>query len=182
MSALGAAMVCGEVRLEPLADHHVEPLRAACARDPDIWEIYPVSMLGEHFDRAMEEFHATTNWVRFAVIDHGGPVGMTCYIAPDERNHVVEIGGTYIQPSARGIDGVNTVIKRLMINRAFACGFTRIEFRVDARNLRSRAAVLKLGAVHEGTLRRNRITWTGHVRDTCVFGLLREDWPEARGT
>ena len=38
------------------------------------------------------------------------------------------------------------------------------------------AAVLKLGATHEGTLRKNRITWTGYVRDTAVFGLLREEW------
>lgn len=176
MSGLRTVLIDGDVRLEPLADHHIEPLRAACARDPDIWEIYPVSMLGAHFDRAMEEFHATTNWVRFAVMHRGVLIGMTCYIAPDERNHVVEIGGTYIEPSARGSVGVNSVMKRLMIAHAFACGFTRIEFRVDARNLRSRAAVLKLGAVHEGTLRRNRITWTGYVRDTCVFGLLRDEW------
>ena len=176
MSSLEAVLVDGDVRLEPLAAQHVEPLRAACARDPDIWDIYPVSMLGEHFDRAMEEFHATTNWVRFAVLHRGSLVGMTCFINPDERNHVVEIGGTYIEPAARGSAGVNTRIKRLMINHAFACGFTRIEFRVDARNLRSQAAVLKLGAVHEGTLRRNRITWTGYVRDTCVFGLLKDEW------
>lgn len=185
MTALGAALADaladGDVRLELLADHHIEPLRIACARDPDIWEIYPVSMLGEHFDKAMEEFHATSNWVRFAVIHSGALVGMTCYINPDEGNHAVEIGGTYIQPSARGAAGVNTRMKRLMIDHAFSCGFTRIEFRVDARNLRSQAAVLKLGAVHEGTLRRNRITWTGHVRNTCVFGLLREQWPRRDG-
>lgn len=46
----------------------------------------------------------------------------------------------------------------------------------DTRNTRSMAAVIKLGAVHEGTLRRNRVTWTDYVRDTAVFGLLREDW------
>lgn len=177
MTDLEVVLTSGDVRLEPLADHHIEPLRAACARDPDIWEIYPVSMLDEHFDHAMEEFHATTNWVRFAVIHRGALVGMTCYIAPDERNHAVEIGGTYIEPAARGGAGVNTAMKRLMIDHAFACGFTRIEFRVDARNLRSQAAVRKLGASYEGTLRRNRITWTGYVRDTCIFSLLRNEWP-----
>ena len=65
---------------------------------------------------------------------------------------------------------------RLEPSHAFASGFTRIEFRVDGRNLRSRAAVLKLGATHEGILRKNRITWTGHVRDTYVFSLLRHEW------
>ncbi|AOG01744.1 MAG: GNAT family N-acetyltransferase [Blastomonas fulva] len=181
MSALETVLVDGDVRLEPLAAHHIELLRAACARDPDIWEIYPVSMLGEHFDRAMEDFHATTNWVRFAVLHRGVLVGMSCYIAPDESNHVVEIGGTYIEPAARGSAGVNSAIKRLMIDHAFACGFTRIEFRVDSRNLRSQAAVRKLGAMHEGTLRRNRITWTGYVRDTCMFGLLKTEWSGGRG-
>ncbi|WP_373486659.1 GNAT family N-acetyltransferase [Blastomonas sp.] len=177
MSALSVVLEDGDVRLEPLASHHVEPLRAACARDAEIWEIYPVSMLGEQFDVATEEFHATADWVRFAVLHRGVLVGMTCYIKPDERNHAVEIGGTYIEPAARGPAGVNATMKRLMINHAFACGFTRIEFRVDARNLRSRAAVLKLGATHEGVLRKNRITWTGHVRDTCVFSLLSHEWP-----
>jgi RimJ/RimL family protein N-acetyltransferase len=102
-------------------------------------------------------------------------VGLTCYIAPDPANHALEIGSTYIQPSVRAT-GLNGVMKRLMIGHAFACGFTRIELRVDTRNRRSMAAVRKLGAVHEGTLRKNRVTWTGYVRDTAIFGLLREDW------
>lgn len=181
MSVLRTVLEDGDVRLEPMADHHIEPLRAACARDPDIWDIYPFSMLGEHFETAMEQFHGTTDWVRFAVLQRGEVVGMTNYIHPDKRNHTVEIGGTYIQPSARGTAGVNTTMKRLMIDHAFACGFTRIEFRVDARNLRSRAAVLKLGATHEGILRKHRITWTGHVRDTYIFGLLKDEWRKAGG-
>lgn len=164
------------VRLEPLEKHHLEPLRAACAEDPDIWQIYPVNMLGEDFDQAIEAFHQTSNWVRFAVIDlvQGRLVGMTNFINPDQFG-VVEIGGTYITPSVRGT-GFNRRMKKLLIDHAFANGFSRIEFRVDTRNARSMAAVTKLGAVHEGTLRRNRITWTGYVRDTAVFGLLREEW------
>ena len=165
------------MRLEPLAEHHLEPLRAACAEDQEIWEIYPVSMLDENFDKAIEAFHDTSNWVRFAVINRetGQLVGMTNYINPDPKTKVTEIGGTYIAPSVRGI-GFNDSMKKLMIDHVFSQGFTRIEFRVDTRNKRSMAAVLKLGAKHEGTLRRNRITWTGYVRDTAVFGLLKEEW------
>jgi len=164
------------VRLEPLAGHHLEPLRAACAEDREIWDIFPVSMLDENFDKAIETFHDTSNWVRFAVINtnSGSVVGMTNYINPDKFG-VVEIGGTYIAPSVRG-SGFNDIMKKLTISHAFSQGFTRIEFRVDTRNKRSMAAVLKLGAQHEGTLRRNRITWTGYVRDTAVFGLLKEEW------
>lgn len=176
MAELGKVLESGPVRLEPLAGYHLEPLRLACAEDRAIWDIYPVSMLDEHFDKAIEAFHDTTSWVRFAVIhaDTGKLVGMTNYINPDKFG-VVEIGGTYIAPSVRG-SGFNDAMKKLMIDHAFARGFTRIEFRVDTRNKRSMAAVLKLGAKHEGTLRRNRITWTGYVRDTAVFGLLREEW------
>lgn len=176
MAELSATLEQGPVRLEPLAKHHLEPLRAACAEDQEIWDIYPVSMLDENFDKAIEAFHDTTNWVRFAVInaDTNQVVGMTNYINPDKFG-VVEIGGTYIAPSVRGI-GFNDIMKTLMIEQAFASGFTRIEFRVDTRNQRSMAAVLKLGAQHEGTLRKNRITWTGYVRDTAVFGLLKDEW------
>lgn len=176
MAELAATLEQGPVRLEPLAEHHLEPLRAACAEDQEIWDIYPVSMLDENFDKAIQAFHDTTNWVRFAVINSETDrvVGMTNFINPDHFG-VVEIGGTYIAPSVRG-SGFNDVMKKLMIDHAFGCGFTRIEFRVDTRNKRSMAAVLKLGAQHEGTLRRNRITWTGYVRDTAVFGLLKEEW------
>lgn len=173
---LSTLLVDGRVRLEPLMEHHLEPLRAACAEDQEIWEIYPVSMVDEHFDAAIKSFHDSNNMVRFAIIDTEADrlVGMTNYINPDQ-NGVVEIGGTYIAPTVRGI-GFNDIMKRLMIDHAFACGFSRIEFRVDTRNQRSMAAVLKLGAQHEGTLRKNRITWTGYVRDTAIFGLLKEEW------
>ncbi len=178
LAALSIPLAEGDVRLDLLADRHVEPLRAACQRDPDIWDIYPVSWQGAHFDVALAATQAAQRdkgWVRYAVLHRGEVVGLTCYIAPDSANHALEIGSTYIQPSARGT-GLNRVMKRLMIGHAFACGFTRIEWRVDTRNQRSMAAVRKLGAVHEGTLRKNRVTWTGYVRDTAIFGLLREDW------
>lgn len=168
----------GDIRLELRTEAHREGLRAACAADTDIWEIYPMSMLGEHFDTAfdaMASFHATKNWVNYAVLDGERVVGMTNYINPDPINHVLEIGGTYIAPEVRG-GPFNRTMKQLMIDHAIACGFTRIEFRIDTRNARSMAAVHKLGASHEGTLRKNRITWTGYVRDTAIFGLLADEW------
>ncbi|MEO0440298.1 MAG: GNAT family protein [Pseudomonadota bacterium] len=176
MADLLQVLESGPVRLEPLKEHHLEPLRAACAEDKEIWDIYPVSMLDDNFDQAIHAFHDLKSWAQFAVIqsETGQVVGMTNYINPDQHG-VVEIGGTYIAPSVRG-SGFNDAMKKLMIDHAFANGFTRIEFRVDTRNKRSMAAVLKLGAVHEGTLRKNRITWTGYVRDTAVLGLLKDEW------
>lgn len=178
VGALSTPLVEGDVTLALFADHHVEPLRAACARDPDIWAIYPVSWFGPHFDTSLIAAEAAVRdkgWVRYAVLQRDQVVGLTCYIAPDAANHSVELGSTYIEPSVRGT-GLNGIMKRLMITHAFACGFTRIEIRVDTRNHRSMAAVSKLGAVQEGILRRNRVTWTGYVRDTVIFGLLAGDW------
>ena len=83
---------------------------------------------------------------------------------------VLEIGSTYYVPAMRGT-GFNRIVKDLMLGRAFACGFRRVEFRVDARNGRSQAAIAKIGAVREGVLRADRITWTGHVRDTVLFSI-----------
>ncbi|MFZ1742725.1 MAG: GNAT family protein [Pontixanthobacter sp.] len=181
MSDLSTILEDFPVRLEPLAQHHLEPLRAACAEDREIWDIYPVNMLGDDFDVAMGRFHQMSAWTGFAVIDLASErvVGMTNYINADLQARdlagIVEIGGTYIAPIVRG-SGFNRQMKKLMIEHAFGCGYTRVEFRVDTRNTRSMAAVLKLGARQEGILRQNRITWTGYVRDTAVFGLLREDW------
>jgi RimJ/RimL family protein N-acetyltransferase len=50
----------------------------------------------------------------------------------------------------------------------------------DARNLRSQAAIAKLGAQREGILRRHKITWTGHIRDTAMFSITDLDWPSVR--
>ena len=63
-----------------------------------------------------------------------------------------------------------------MLDHAFACGLERVGFKVDARNTRSQAAVAKLGALREGVLRHERMTWTGHVRDTVSFSILKSEW------
>lgn len=168
----------GDVRLELWDEQYREGLRAACAADTEIWDIYPVSMLGEHFDRSLERmmaFHRTDGWVPYIALLGNEVVGMTNYIAPDAANGTVEIGGTYFAPQVRGT-GVNGRVKKLMIEHAFAQGFRRIEFRIDTRNARSCRAVEKLGAKHEGTLRKDRVTWTGYVRDTAVYGLLAGEW------
>jgi len=111
----------------------------------------------------------------YAIIDGDRLVGMTAYLRPDVSAQTVEIGNSYIEPAARGT-GFNGRVKKLMIDHAFAVGIRRIEFRIDERNARSQAAVGKLGAVKEGVLRAERITWTGFVRDTGLWSLLADEW------
>ena len=112
----------------------------------------------------------------FAVCLNGECVGISCYLNIDPAQDSLEIGGTYYRPDARG-GVVNPSAKLLLLGHAFASGARRVSFKVDAINARSRAAVLKLGAVQEGILRQDRIVWTGRVRDTVVFSVLRDEWP-----
>lgn len=163
------------VGLVPFTDAHIEPLRSACAEDPDIWEIYPISLFGEHFDGSLALLASRPNWLRFAVLDGETVIGMTNFINPDAQTGTVEIGGTYIAPSARGT-GFNRKMKTLLIDHAFAQGLHTVAFRVDTRNGRSMHAVEKLGARRVATLEENLTTWTGYVRNTAVFHLTRDDW------
>jgi len=163
----------GAVAIAPLVEAHREELRAACAADSEIWDIYPVCLVGAAFDPNFDAILSTANRLPFALLADGVVVGTTSWWL-DAANAVAELGGTYIVPVLRGT-GYNRAHKLLLIDHAFDLGIRRIEFRIDVRNTRSCAAVLKLGARREGTLRRNRVTWTGHVRDTAVFGLLPDD-------
>ena len=104
---------------------------------------------------------------------------MSSFIGVDPKRGALEIGSTYYVPDRRGT-GLNRIVKDLMIGRAIDCGFRRIEFKVDSRNGRSQAAMAKLGAVREGIIRSDRVTWTGHVRDTVLFSILAEEWPRRR--
>ena len=170
------------VRLEPMAEAHREDLRAACAADPDTWnQLYPFSMLGEAFDVGWERMYAkpSADWMAFAVMADGRCRGTTSYLAIDRTNDTLEIGATYYGPELRG-GAVNPAAKRLLMAHAFDSGVRRVQYKVDAINARSRAAVLKLGAVQEGILRQDRVTWTGRIRDTVVFSILSHEWPAVR--
>jgi RimJ/RimL family protein N-acetyltransferase len=170
----------GELRLEPLKEGHRAALRAACAEDLAIWSIYATSYDPDHFDGGFDLLLGRPDWAPFAIFVADRLIGMSCYIAIDPERCVVEIGNTYYLPEVRGT-GVNRRIKSLMIGRAIDCGFRRIEFRVDARNARSQAAMAKIGGVREGVIRQDRITWTGHVRDTVLFSILADEWPSTAG-
>ncbi len=170
-------------RLEPQDEAHREDLRAACDADPTIWtELYPYSWAGEHFeptwDRVAGEIAAGRSIV-YAVTVDGRCVGVSGFGLTNAIHDVVEIGGTYFAPDHRG-GAVNPSAKRLMMHHAFASGARRIAFQVDALNRRSRAAVLKLGAVQEGLLRQDRVCWTGRIRDTVMFSVLADEWPAVR--
>jgi RimJ/RimL family protein N-acetyltransferase len=106
-------------------------------------------------------------------------IGMSTYYTELLSQGGVSIGTSFLHPSVRG-GPANPEAKLLMLEHAFKCGAARVQFKVDTRNLRSQAAVAKLGAVREGVLRRDRLTWTGYIRDTVVFSILDHEWPELK--
>ncbi|HEX3700614.1 MAG TPA: GNAT family protein [Phenylobacterium sp.] len=171
------------VRLEPMAERHRDALRAACEADPDVWPaLYPFSWAFEHFEPTWAKLAADIaagTTIAFAVMVDGRCGGISCFSSIEAANGSVEIGGTYYRPELRG-GATNPAAKRLMLSHAFEAGARRVQFKVDAINARSRAAVLKLGAVQEGVLRQDRVCWTGRVRDTVIFSILSEEWPEVR--
>ncbi len=163
-------------RAELFAEQHREPLRAACAEDGEIWQIYANNFGPDGFDTSIDRYTSNPNNRTFVLFDGDELAGMSSFLGMDEGRQVLEIGGTYYRPHFRGT-GFNRRVKDMMLRRAFDCGIRRVEFRVDRRNARSQAAMKKLGAVREGVLRADRITWTGHVRDTVLFAILKDEWP-----
>ena len=173
---LGKPMIGEGCRAEPFGEQYRDALRAACEEDLDIWKIYSLNFGPPDFDRNIDWFSGKANNRTFVLFEGDELAGMSSFIAIDEARQCLEIGATYYRPHLRG-SGFNRRIKNMMLKRAFDSGIRRVEFRVDVRNERSQGAMKKLGAVREGVLRADRITWNGHVRDTALFSILREEWP-----
>ena len=176
IDGLDAPMTGDACRAELFEERHRDALRAACADDPDIWAIYANNFGPGGFDASIDLYRSSRRNRTFVLFDGDELAGMSSFLGIDEGRQVLEIGGTYYRPPLRGT-GFNRRVKDMMLQRAFDCGIRRVEFRVDRRNGRSQAAMKKLGAVREGVIRADRITWTGHVRDTVLFAILKDEWP-----
>ena len=180
MNSLDAPMVGDASRAELFTEKWHDALKSVCAEDSEIWQIYANNFGPDGFDDSIALYRSAPRnrtFVLFARNTEGDDelAGMSSYLGIDEARGVLEIGGTYYRPHLRGT-GFNRRVKNMMLRRAFDCGFRRVEFRVDARNQRSQAAMAKLGAEREGVMRADRITWTGHVRDTVLFSILKDEW------
>ena len=176
LEQLSQPMAGDNCRAELFGERHRDALRAACAEDSDIWQIYALNFGPEDFDRTIDFYRGMKANCTFVLFDGDELAGMSSFLGIDEHRQCLEIGGTYYRPHLRGT-GLNRRIKDMMLKRAFDCDIRRVEFRVDMRNKRSQAAMKKLGAVREGVIRADRITWTGHVRDTVLFAILKDEWP-----
>jgi len=171
------------VRLEPLSEKHVPDLTVA-AHDERIWR-YMLYAYPEDEEKMLA-------WVReilarqaagtdlpFAVIHlaSGHAIGATRYLEIRPQHRSLEIGGTWYATGFQRT-AVNTECKYLLLKHAFeVLGCIRVQFKTDARNLRSLRAIERIGAVREGVLRNHYILADGGFRDSVYYSILDREWP-----
>ena len=173
------------VRLEPLLTSHVEDL-ARVGLDPSLWQFQPrtvrsVSEMREYVELALADQRRDRSFP-FAIVDRarGVVIGSTRFmdIAPEHRR--LEIGATWLNPAYHR-SGANVEAKLLMLGYAFdIAGAQKVVFKTEALNAQSRRAILALGAVQEGVLRRHLISQEGRRRDMAYFSILDDEWPAVR--
>lgn len=174
------------VRLRPFVpEADGQALHALAARAPEIFRLWSFRGPGDwvgNWISTIRQRTETGSMIAF-VVEHPQDarfLGITSFLDPSEVNKSVEIGMTCYAPEAQGTL-VNPSTKRLLMGYAFeAWGARRVQYQVDNRNERSKAAVLKLGARHEGVLRNHRTLPDGFVRDTAFFSVLDSEWPQVR--
>jgi RimJ/RimL family protein N-acetyltransferase len=174
-----------QVRLEPLTQAHAEPLLAA-ASDGELWNstvtIVPSrDTIRDYIQAALDGF-AQGRELPFVTICKAADqiVGTTRFYEIRPNDRAVAIGYTWLAKSAQRT-AVNTESKLLLLTHAFEhwrCN--RVELITDVLNAQSRTAILRLGAKQEGILRKHLILPTGRIRDSVLFSIIDEEWPEVK--
>lgn len=167
------------LRLEPLAPHHEDGLRAA-ASDGELWNLRVTSVPEPH--NALQ-YIATALEMRdrvpFAVIDtrSGALLGTTSYHDVVPAADRVEIGYTWYAKRVQRTH-VNTSCKLLLLSHAFdTLGCAVVGLRTDGENFASQAAIERLGAHKDGRIRHHIVRRDGTPRDTIMYSILRSEWP-----
>ena len=174
-----------QVTLRPLRLDDV-PSLAEAASDGELWKKTTTTVPRpdgfETYVRKALELQEAGLALPFAtlVTDGSQLVGSTRYMNIDAANHRVEIGTTWIARSWQRTF-VNTHAKFLMLRHAFeTLGCNAVELRTHRLNDQSRAAIERLGAKLDGILRRHMIMPDGHIRDTVVYSIIRDEWPDVK--
>ena len=183
---LAARLSGRRVVLEPLAEGHAGELYVA-AQDPRIWEWLDPdaskspAAFGAWFGAASEAARHGLE-VPFAVRDRRTDtiVGSTRYMALAPEHRRLEVGWTWYSPSVWGT-GVNAECKLLLLGHAFErMNCARVELKTDARNERSRAAMLAFGATFEGIHRKHMLVRDRENRDSAWYSVTDDEWPVVR--
>ena len=177
------------IRLEPFTPEHLPGLWGALGHPEVFAGGYGGGLAGLPADEAafaewapryMPHEAGNTYVARLvAGADAGAIVGASTLTDFDLVNESAHIGYTGWHPAVWA-GAVNPEAKLLMLGAAFDAGFGRVKLQADARNDRSRGALLKLGATFEGVLRREKVRADGSWRDTAVYSVLVDEWPAVR--
>jgi RimJ/RimL family protein N-acetyltransferase len=172
------------VRLEPLAAEHEEGLWEA-SRDPRTWRWLSVVQpqtreeWRSYVEQALAAAAAGTE-IPLVTLCEGEVVGSTRFLALRPEHGSIEIGWTWLHPSAWGT-GANVDAKLLQLRQAFeSWGCRRVELKTDALNERSRGALEALGATFEGVHRKHMLVRDGENRDSAWYSVTGDDWPHVR--
>lgn len=174
-----------KIILEPMLPEHIDEL-SAVGTAPELWA-YTVSQVHDRDAMAKYVADALTDQEKGTALpfvtrlaDSYKIVGSTRFGNIDKSNRKVEIGWTWVTPEWQK-SFVNTEAKLLLLTHAFEIWkCIRVEFKTDAINLRSRNAILRIGAKEEGTLRQHMITDSGRFRDSVYFSILDSEWDIVR--
>ncbi|MDH4104052.1 MAG: GNAT family N-acetyltransferase [Thermoleophilia bacterium] len=169
------------VRLEPLAPEHEDGLWLA-SRDPATWRWLNIvqprtrSEWSAYIVQARNAAEAGTEMPLVTVCSKE-VVGSTRFLTLRPEHGSVEIGWTWLHPSAWGT-GVNIEAKLLQMRHAFEVwGCRRVELKTDAKNERSRRALEALGATFEGIHRKHMLVRDGENRDSAWYSVTDDGWP-----
>jgi RimJ/RimL family protein N-acetyltransferase len=169
------------VELLPLHPEHGPQLLQAAA-DGELWNMTvtvvpgPATMAA-YIATALEGWRAGTV-MPFVIVQKstGAIVGSTRFWKIDRINRKMEIGHTWLAASVQR-SGVNTEAKLLLLTHAFeAMQAVRVQFTTDELNAKSRAAIVRLGAVQEGIVRHERIMPDGRKRNSVRFSMIDTEW------
>ncbi|MCB1848120.1 MAG: GNAT family N-acetyltransferase [Halieaceae bacterium] len=172
-----------QVRLEPMSLEHAHGLynRGRNAAD---WQYLPRSCFVDLSDTRqwVEEALAAPDQLPFVIVEQGKNkvVGSTRYLTIRPAHRSLEIGWTWLGQEWQRT-GVNTEVKLLLLSHALErLGCLRVEFKTDARNLRSQRALERIGATREGVLRKHMIVQGDYPRDSVYFSVIDSDWPQVK--
>jgi RimJ/RimL family protein N-acetyltransferase len=169
------------VRLEPLtAAHEAEIERAS--HDPRIWTHTAFARNAHDYVASALKAQASGEHVPFVVrrLSDNKVVGMSRLMDIDAHHKRCEIGYTWYIREAWGTQ-INPDAKLLLMTHAFEnWGAHRVQLKTDHENLRSQAAIARLGAVKEGVLRAHMIRPDGTQRHTVLYSVTREEWPKVK--
>ncbi|MBJ7553770.1 GNAT family N-acetyltransferase [Marinomonas spartinae] len=173
------------IRLEPMKLEHVEALSLVGVA-PELWHLQPAPISSQeemhlYVAKALNQFQAgeALPFVIVSIADEK-IIGTTRYMDISPQNRRLEIGATWLSPSHQRT-GANTETKSLLLTYAFeSLGVQRIVFKTEVLNEKSRNALLRLGAIEEGTFRKHLIATSGRARDMVYFSILDHEWPQIK--